>query len=81
MKRLVAIFLLGSLVVLPFTAYAQRRKPGKAVASTPATLAKERGVDQITAAQMSAYLSFIASDEMEGRHSLAVWIRWPSLSR
>jgi len=67
MKRLVAIVLLVSLAVLPFSSHAQRRKPGKAVASTPATLAKERGVDQITAAQMSAYLGFIASDEMEGR--------------
>ena len=30
-------------------------------------LAAQRGVDQITAAQMRAFLTFIASDEMEGR--------------
>jgi peptidase M28-like protein len=35
--------------------------------SAPATLASQRGVDVISAAQLKDYLSFIASDEMEGR--------------
>src|SRR5882724_11788321 len=67
MKRLLAILLLVSnvAVLLPPT-QAQRKRSTSAVAS-PAALAAQRGVDQITAAQMRSYLSFIASDEMEGR--------------
>lgn len=51
-------------VALP-TTYAQRKTaPVKTI--KPATLAA-RGVDTISAAQLKSYLSFIASDEMEGR--------------
>src|SRR6266513_2457937 len=65
MKRLfVTLFLMGSLAASLSSLFAQRRKPA---AATPATIATQRGVDQITAAQMLAFLSFIASDEMEGR--------------
>ena len=66
MKRLCAVLLLISTLALPLPSLHGQRKRGKAAAA-PATLAAQRGVDQITAAQMRAYLSFIASDEMEGR--------------
>src|SRR6266550_6362549 len=63
MKRFfVVLVLIGTLPSLQ-----GQRKRGKAAAAAPANLAAQRGVDQITAAQMRAYLSFIASDEMEGR--------------
>src|SRR5437588_7963064 len=64
MKKLSILFLIiSSLAInLPF-AQAQRRNL-KPAAATPAT---QRSVDQITAAQMRALLTFIASDEMEGR--------------
>ena len=35
--------------------------------AAPVSLASQRGADTITAAQLKDYLSFIASDEMEGR--------------
>ena len=66
MKRLFAVLLLISTLALPLPSLNGQRKRGKAAAA-PANLAAQRGVDQITAAQMRAYLSFIASDEMEGR--------------
>ena len=50
---------------LPAT-FAQRRAE-RATAHAPAALIKARGVDAITAAQLRSYLTFIASDEMEGR--------------
>src|SRR6266404_2541794 len=68
MRKFLAIGLLVSVLALPLpsSAFAQRRKPAKAVA-TAANAATQRGVDNITAAQMRAFLTFIASDEMEGR--------------
>lgn len=48
------------------TAFAQRKDP-KPKASPIAKLTAARGVDTISAAQLRSYLSFIASDEMEGR--------------
>ena len=66
MKRLFVVLLLLSALALPLPLQAQR-KSSKATATAPATLAAQRGVDQITAAQMRAFLTFIASDEMEGR--------------
>jgi hypothetical protein len=68
MKRFLAALLLLSLVTLPLPSLqAQRKRNKAAAASSPAVLAAQRGVDQITAAQIRTYLSFIASDEMEGR--------------
>ncbi|HMG76773.1 MAG TPA: M28 family peptidase [Pyrinomonadaceae bacterium] len=61
------VILLALSFALP-TTFAQR-KAGKTPAATPAaarTIAA-RGVDTISAAQLKNYLSFIASDEMEGR--------------
>jgi len=65
MKRLFIVLLLIGVLGMPLPSLvAQRRKPA---AASPAAIATQRGVDQITAAQMRAFLSFIASDEMEGR--------------
>src|SRR3989440_5692257 len=59
------IILLALSFALP-TTFAQR-KAGKTPAASPAATANARGVDTISAAQLKNYLSFIASDEMEGR--------------
>jgi Zn-dependent M28 family amino/carboxypeptidase len=67
MRRFITAFVLTSLLVLPFpVSYAQRAgaKSKKAAAVVPTA---QRGVDTISAAQMKDYLTFIASDEMEGR--------------
>jgi len=44
-----------------------QRKSNVAAKVAPASLATQRGVDTISATQLRDYLSFIASDEMEGR--------------
>src|SRR5258706_11700052 len=62
------VILLALSCALP-TTFAQR-KAGKTPAATTAAAARTiaaRGVDTISAAQLRNYLSFIASDEMEGR--------------
>ncbi|HXD31182.1 MAG TPA: M28 family peptidase [Pyrinomonadaceae bacterium] len=64
-KFLVILLLFTNLAVLLPPAFAQRKR--EKTATTPAALATQRGADQITADQMRGYLSFIASDEMEGR--------------
>ena len=46
---------------------ARQRKTSKTQESRAGFARFQRGVDTITAAQMRDYLSFIASDEMEGR--------------
>jgi hypothetical protein len=73
MRRLLsAIVLTGVLVTgFPFRggfspALAQRQS-NKAAKAAPASLASQRSTDTITAAELRDYLSFIASDEMEGR--------------
>ena len=68
MKKLQTKFLILVLVVataFPIT-FGQRRDP-KVKVSAGAALLATRGGENITAAQMRTYLSFIASDEMEGR--------------
>src|ERR1041385_8218866 len=64
--KLYSLILLIALSVSLPAALAQR-KPAHAKAAGMAALAATRGVDTITAAQLRTYLSFIASDEMEGR--------------
>ncbi|MFN2579435.1 MAG: hypothetical protein ABR607_17340, partial [Pyrinomonadaceae bacterium] len=59
------VFIVAASFALP-TTFAQRRTE-RATAHAPAALMKARGVDAITAAQLRSYLTFIASDEMEGR--------------
>src|SRR6266536_5095481 len=65
MRRSLINWLLASVLIVQFpAAYAQRKKAGKAA---PVSVATQRGADVIAAAQLRDYLSFIASDEMEGR--------------
>src|SRR5215813_13181453 len=68
MRRFLTALVLASVLVTTFPAtYAQhaadKSKSKKSAVSTTA----QRGVDAITAAQLRNYLTFIASDEMEGR--------------
>ena len=64
MKKFFSVFLLTAVLAAPLPVLAQRSsaKP-KSLASTAAA----RGADLITPAQLRDYLTFIASDEMEGR--------------
>jgi hypothetical protein len=69
MMRKLKLYLTVLALTLSFavpTAFAQRKDP-KPKASPIAKLTAARGVDTISAAQLRSYLSFIASDEMEGR--------------
>src|SRR3989442_431435 len=59
------IILLALSLALPITL--AQRKGHKARATTVAAVMAARGVDTINATQLSSYLYFIASDEMEGR--------------
>jgi hypothetical protein len=65
LKLYSTILALALSLVLP-TTFAQR-KNAKPKATSLATTTAARGVDTISAAQLKNYLSFIASDEMEGR--------------
>jgi Zn-dependent M28 family amino/carboxypeptidase len=65
MRRFVIIFVLLGSLLSPLPAALAQRKGGKA--SAAAASASRSGAEQITAEQMRAYLTFIASDEMEGR--------------
>ena len=59
------IILLALSLALPIPL--AQRKGHKARATTVAAVMAARGVDTINATQLSSYLYFIASDEMEGR--------------
>src|SRR5712664_2052438 len=65
LKPYLLILLLALSLALP-TTFAQR-PTGRAKPSTAATVRTARGVDIISAPPLRSYLSFIASDEMEGR--------------
>jgi Zn-dependent M28 family amino/carboxypeptidase len=66
-KRLFSLVVILSLSLsLPYI-FGQHHVTSKAPAKTRATTLAARGVDAITAAQLRNYLTFIASDEMEGR--------------
>ena len=64
--KLYSLLLLIALSVSLPAALAQR-KPAHSKPAGIAATAASRGVDTISAAQLRTYLSFIASDEMEGR--------------
>src|SRR5574341_10557 len=67
-KRLFLLVIIITLSLALPTTFAQRRsRTAPAGGRTSAALLKARGVDTITAAQLRSYLTFIASDEMEGR--------------
>src|SRR5436853_7895260 len=59
------ILILALSLALPTTL--AQRKDGRAKTSSAATVLAARGVETISANQLREYLSFIASDEMEGR--------------
>ncbi|MFN2407600.1 MAG: M20/M25/M40 family metallo-hydrolase [Pyrinomonadaceae bacterium] len=66
MRRFLTALVLASLIVVTFPAtYAQRASDRSKKAAASTTI--QRGVDTIAAAQLRDYLTFIASDEMEGR--------------
>ena len=72
MRRSVALVLLTSLLVVclssvPVSRSLAQSKTSRATKPTAVSLASQRGVDTINEAQLKDYLSFIASDEMEGR--------------
>jgi hypothetical protein len=64
--KLYSLIILAALSLALPTTFAQR-PAARASAHTSAVVIKARGVDTITAAQLRSYLTFIASDEMEGR--------------
>jgi Zn-dependent M28 family amino/carboxypeptidase len=64
---LITVLVLGVSTVPSTPRVLAQRKPGKTQKATPVSAASQRGTDTITAAQMKDYLSFIASDLMEGR--------------
>src|SRR3954447_17960176 len=68
MKRLKLYLLVifAALALALPTSFAQHRAERVASHASPAVL-KARGVETISASQMKSYLTFIASDEMEGR--------------
>ena len=67
MRRFLISLLLTCVLILPFPAAQAQRTSVKAKKPVAATLASQKGAEQITAAQLRDYLMFIASDEMEGR--------------
>jgi Peptidase family M28 len=69
MNKLKVHFLLwvAALSLTLSATFAQRRGPRAHTTTPTARVLSARGVDTITAAQLREYLSFIASDEMEGR--------------
>lgn len=65
-------FVLTSLLVFslssaPAPGVLAQRKTNRTQKTAPVSLVSQRGADTITAAQLKDYLSFIASDVMEGR--------------
>jgi hypothetical protein len=72
MQRLLAVLLLTSVLVFsfpatPFVSRSAAQRAGRSAKAEPASAASQKGLDTISAAQLKDYLSFIASDEMEGR--------------
>jgi len=66
MRRILTALILTSLLVVTVPGSHAQRKADKAK-KTAASVTTQRGTDNISAAAMRDYLSFIASDEMEGR--------------
>src|SRR6185437_15664870 len=68
MRRFLTALALASLLVTAFPAtYAQRNTEKLKSKKATASVIEQRGVDTIAADQLRDYLTFIASDEMEGR--------------
>jgi hypothetical protein len=68
MRRFLTMLVLASVLVTTFPAtYAQRAVEKPRSKKAAVSITAQRGVDTIAAAQLRDYLTFIASDEMEGR--------------
>ena len=67
MQRLLATVLLTSFLVFNVPSALPQRRANRNQKATPVSLATQRGADNITEAQIRDYLSFIASDALEGR--------------
>ncbi|MBD0370892.1 MAG: M20/M25/M40 family metallo-hydrolase [Pyrinomonadaceae bacterium] len=70
MQRLLTalVLVLAMIAPLPVSTQAQRKSSqSKTGAATSTSAAGRRAAEQITATQLKDYLSFVASDEMEGR--------------
>ena len=65
MRKFLSVLLLTGVLALPFSPAVAQRASSKAKAA--ASTSTQRGIETINAAQLRDYLSFIASDEMEGR--------------
>src|SRR5574339_1198303 len=66
MRRFLTALVLASLLVTNFPATHAQRAADKSK-KLAASVTTQRGVDTIAANQLRDYLTFIASDEMEGR--------------
>ncbi len=64
MRRFLAVFILTSVLILPFPGSNAQRKSDR---SRKPDVTSVRGVERITSEQIKDYLYFIAADEMEGR--------------
>jgi len=67
MRRFLGGFILTSILVFTLPATYSQKKSEKSRTPAATSIASKRGADIITAAELRAFLSFIASDEMEGR--------------
>jgi len=67
MRRFLSALVLTSLLVVYFPASYAQRPSDKSKKPVSVTATSQRGTDTIAAAQLRDYLTFIASDEMEGR--------------
>ena len=68
MKKLgLLVFLLAVALAAPFSVSQAQRKPAKNAAPAPTPTPSFGNADFITADQLRDYLTFVASDEMEGR--------------
>src|SRR5882724_30762 len=67
MRRFLITLLLAGTFLFQFPPSHAQRKNAKGGKTPPVSVATQRGADVIAAAQLRDYLSFIASDEMEGR--------------
>jgi hypothetical protein len=67
MRRFLAAVLLTSVLVLPLSFAQAPRKSQKSGKPAAISVRAHQSAERITASQLRDYLSFIASDEMEGR--------------
>ncbi|HZI88681.1 MAG TPA: hypothetical protein VFD48_17745, partial [Pyrinomonadaceae bacterium] len=65
MRRFLVSLLLTTVLLLPFSSAQSQRQTTRA--RKPVATGALKGAEQITTSQLRDYLTFIASDEMEGR--------------